>query len=361
MALSLAPGIGARTCLELLATFGSPAAIRGASAEELARHGVRQKGIQALREPNQALISAILAWAEQRAAHVLTLADPRYPPQLTRIPDPPPVLYVRGRVELLREPQIAIVGSRNPSPLGLEITRDFAHRLAAAGLVVTSGLAVGIDGAAHEGALATGETIAVLGTGPDRVYPARHRDLALQIIQRGALVSEFPPGWGPLASHFPRRNRLISGLSLGVLVTEAALQSGSLITARLALEQGREVFAVPGSIRNPLSRGCHALIREGARLIEDPNEIIAELAPHLRAALGTGRPETETPRAESSTPGPSDEQAQLLAAMGYDPVTLDELTQRTGRPVAEISPLLLLMELEGHVSSLPGGRYVRTR
>ncbi len=354
LALSLAPGIGPRTCLDLIETFGSPSAVLAATHAQLSQCGLKPATIAALHAPDQGLIGAILAWADQPDAYLVTLADPRYPPLLTQIHDPPPLLYVRGRVELLRDPQIAIVGSRNPTPGGSEITRTFARRLAAAGLVITSGLASGIDGAAHAGALETGTTLAVLGTGPDRVYPAVHRDLARRILEQGALVSEFPPGWGALANHFPRRNRLISGMSLGVLVTEAALQSGSLITARLALEQGREVFAIPGSIRNPLARGCHALIREGAKLVEEPEEIIADLAPGLRAAL-EGTQEVLSPADPDLTP----DQSRLLAAMGQDPVTPDELTQRTGLPVEQISAALLLIELAGHVSSLPGGRYVR--
>ncbi|QIK39097.1 DNA-protecting protein DprA [Caldichromatium japonicum] len=355
--LSLVPGIGCRTYRKLIETFGSPSAVLSASQAQLGQAGLKPATIAALRAPDPALISAILAWANQPDAHLVTLADARYPTLLAQIHDPPQILYVRGQVELLCDPQIAIVGSRNPTPAGVEITQFFARRLAEFGLVVTSGLAIGIDGAAHEGALERGETIAVLGTGPDRVYPARHRDLARRILKQGALVSEFPPGCGALAKHFPRRNRLISGMSLGVLVTEAALQSGSLITARLALEQGRKVFAIPGSIRNPMARGCHALIREGAELVEDPAELIAELAPGLRAALKREIGDVPPPQMAS---GLSPEQSQLLVAMGHDPVTLDDLTRRTGLPVEQINAALLLMELAGHVSSLPGGRYTRT-
>jgi DNA processing protein len=277
---------------------------------------------------------------------------------------------VRGDPHLLSEPQIAIVGSRSPTPSGLEITRDFARRLARDGLVITSGLAIGVDGAAHAGALETGRTIAVLGTGPDLVYPAAHRALARRIAESGALVSEFPPGQGPVAGNFPRRNRIISALSLGVLVTEAALKSGSLITARCALEQGRDVFAIPGSIRNPLARGCHALIREGARLVEDPTEIVADLAPQLRALLvagadapaqgasgvASGVPEQDRP----SGPGGLDSDYRaLLDAMGFDPVAPDELIARGPWSAREVSSMLLVLELEGHVSSSPGGRFCR--
>jgi len=338
--------------------FGSPSAVLAVDDERLERMGLRPETIAALRRPDQARIEGILTWAEHPDAHLITRADPRYPPLLTQIADPPPLLYARGDVALLSEPQIAIVGTRHPTPGGAEITGTFARRLAGQGLIVTSGLAVGIDGTAHAAALETGHSIAVLGTGPDLVYPAVHRDLARRLVGRGVIVSELPPGQGPLASSFPRRNRLISGLSLGVLVTEAAIKSGSLITARLALEQGREVFAVPGSIRNPLSRGCHALIREGAKLVEEPEEILAELAPQLRALLV--EPQAEPARAaEAPAAILPPEQARLLEAIGHDPVNLDELTERTGLAVEQISSMLLLMELEGHVSSLPGGRYAR--
>ncbi|MGQ9830993.1 MAG: DNA-processing protein DprA [Thermochromatium sp.] len=362
LALILAPRIGPRTCARLLGYFGSPSAVLAADDAQLDQIGLKPETIAALRRPDQARIDRILAWAERPDAHLITLADPRYPPLLTQIADPPPVLYARGDADLLSEPQIAIVGSRNPSPNGIEITADFARWLARQGLIVTSGLAIGIDGAAHTAALEVGCSIAVLGTGPDLVYPAVHRDLARRLVERGVMVSELPPGQEPLASSFPRRNRLISGLSLGVLVTEATLKSGSLITARLALEQGREVFAVPGSIRNPLARGCHALIREGAKLVEEPDEILLELAPQLRATLvasersmrGEGADVAPVPLA-SLTP----EQARLLEVIGHDPVNLDELTERTGLAIEQISSMLLLMELEGHVSCLPGGRYAR--
>ncbi|MTW19994.1 DNA-processing protein DprA [Allochromatium palmeri] len=358
LALILAPRVGPRTFVRLMEGFGSPSAVRAASDTRLEQIGLKPETVAALRQPEAELIDTICAWAEQPDAHLITLADPRYPPALTEIADPPPLLYARGDARLLSEPQIAIVGSRNPTPGGREITSDFARRLAGHGLIVTSGLAIGIDGAAHAAALETGHSIAVLGTGPDRVYPAVHRDLARRLVERGVMVSELPPGQGPLASSFPRRNRLISGLSLGVLVTEAALKSGSLITARQALEQGREVFAIPGSIRNPLSRGCHALIREGAKLVEEPDEILAELAPQLRAALLASEraPAIGTPDSVLTLPP---DQAQLLTEMGHDPVTLDDLTSRTGLAVERISSMLLLMELEGHVSSLPGGRYAR--
>jgi DNA processing protein len=281
-----------------------------------------------------------------------------YPSRLREVGAPPPLLFVRGNPALLHEPQLAVVGSRNPTAGGIDTARDFAGYLAGLGLVVTSGLALGIDAAAHEGALATGHTIAVLGTGPDRVYPAAHRDLARRIANTGALVTELLPGTGPHASHFPQRNRIISGLSLGTLVVEAAVGSGSLITARLASEQGREVFAIPGSIHNPLARGCHALIRQGAKLVDSANQILEELGPQLGEFLADGADSAP----EAVVPGPQtsdldDDHGRLLACMGYDPIAPDEIVARTGMPAFEIASMLLLLELKGLVTSHPGGRY----
>lgn len=367
LALSAAPGVGPRTAARLIARFGDPSATRLAPAEELRGLGLRPESIAALRAPDQAAIERALAWAEQPEAHILTRSDPRYPSLLAEIPDPPAVLYVRGDPLALAEPQIAVVGSRNPTPQGQQVTSELASRLAAWGLLVTSGLAVGVDGAAHQGALQSGRTIAVLGTGPDQVYPARHRDLARQIVGRGALVSEYPPGEVPRAHNFPRRNRLISGLALGTLVTEAALRSGSLITARHALEQGREVLAVPGSVRNPLARGCHALIRDGARLVEDADQILAELAPLLRGLIAASEPATPqatAPSADAHLGAGAEldpDYRGLLDAMGYDPIALDELVGPTGLSIQNLSSMLLVLELEGHVSSAPGGRYCRVR
>lgn len=355
--LSQVPGVGPRTFAKLLGHFGSPGAVLAASAERLSRAGLRPETVSAMARPDEALVEHALAWAQQPDAHILTLADADYPAPLKEIPDPPPVLYARGDPSLLAEPQIAIVGSRNPTPGGRETTRELASGLAGFGLVITSGMAMGIDGAAHRAALeASGKTIAVLGTGPDLVYPAAHRDLARRIVDSGAMVSELPPGQGPLARNFPRRNRIISGLSLGVLVTEAALKSGSLITARSALEQGREVFAVPGSVRSPLTQGCHALIREGARLVQTAEEILDELAPQLRSLIAADAPPSAAAVDASALDA---EQRNVLEAMGFDPVAPDELIGRTGLSADRISSILLLMEIEGHVSSIPGGRYCR--
>lgn len=344
-----------------------------ASARDLAEFGLAPESIDAIKRPDRDALGRILAWSQHTDSHILPISDPRYPPMLAQIADPPTLLYVRGAPELLLDPQLAIVGSRSPTIGGVEITLEFSRWIAARGITVTSGLARGIDAAAHRGALETGRTIAVLGTGPDRVYPAAHRKLAQTIAERGALVSEYPPGQGPLAHHFPRRNRIISGLSLGVLVTEAALRSGSLITARWSLEQGREVFSVPGSIRNPLARGCHALIRDGASLAEHPSEILAELAPQLNQALQDLGPRRrrdgqcereqgrEIPLRGMAEDGLDADYRALLEAMGFDPVAPDELIARSGLAAREVASMLLVLELEGHVSSSPGGRYCRMR
>ncbi|MBI5461507.1 MAG: DNA-protecting protein DprA [Gammaproteobacteria bacterium] len=316
-----------------------------------------------LRTADWPTIDQDLLWAEQDGNHILRLNSADYPSLLREIPDPPPLLYVHGHIEALHTPQLAMVGSRNPSAGGQETARTFAAQLGGVGLTITSGLALGIDAASHAGALdnngdSNGTTIAVMGTGLDRVYPARHRDLAHDIVSRGgALVAEFPIGTGPRPENFPRRNRIISGLSLGTLVVEAAPRSGSLTTARHAVEQGREVFAIPGSIHNPLARGCHALIRQGAKLVETAEDILEE----LREALGVY---TER-RVQISTPWPSSpetltpDQTQLLDYMGFDIVSIDQLVARSGLTAAAVSSMLLILELDGRVISQAGGRYVR--
>jgi DNA processing protein len=284
---------------------------------------------------------------------------PGFPAQLEAIPDPPETLHLRGDPAVLAAPGIAIVGSRRPTPAGRATAFEFARQLAARGLVVTSGLAAGIDAAAHRGALAAGGlTVAVCGTGLDRTYPEGHAALARDIAARGALVSEFPPGTLPLPHHFPRRNRIISGLSLGVLVVEARYRSGSLITARLAAEQGREVFALPGSIHNPLARGCHRLIRDGARLVETVEEVVAGLQADLFAAL----PATAAqPRGtEANSAGPLDRESKiLLNACGFEPVDVDTLVRRTGLAAASVASLLVMLELRGEVEPSAGGTYCR--
>ena len=266
------------------------------------------------------------------------------------------MLFVRGDPAWLARPQLAMVGSRNPSAGGRRLAEDFAVSLSRAGLIVTSGLALGIDAASHLGALrGGGGTLAVAGTGPDRIYPARHRDLAQAIVERGAMVSEFAPGTPALPGNFPRRNRIISGLSLGVLVVEAACQSGSLITARLAAEQGREVFALPGSVHNPLARGCHHLIRQGAKLVEDIPDILEELGP--LAAVSPCRSASGDTEGKPDGTLPADQQ-QLLTTLGFEPVSIDELVTRSGLTADRVSSMLMSMELQGCVTS-SGGRYCR--
>ncbi|NUR23567.1 DNA-processing protein DprA [Frateuria sp.] len=316
-----------------------------------------------LGRPVTARLAADLAWLAAPGHRLLCCTDADFPPLLEHIAQPPAALFVDGDAALLLRPQVAIVGARGATAGGLAHARRFASVLAQAGFVITSGMADGVDGAAHAATLDVGApTIAVVGTGPDRVYPRQHHALAQTIAAHGALVSEFPPGTAPRADHFPRRNRLIAGLALGTLVVEADLKSGSLITARLAGEQGREVFALPGSVHNPLARGCHRLIREGARLVEEPIELIEALAPAARA-LGVElaarlASTTGAGRAVSADPAERDPDYRLLDdALGHDPATLDELSARTGLPAAALSSMLLLLELDGRVESLPGNRY----
>ncbi|MCK9530291.1 MAG: DNA-processing protein DprA [Gammaproteobacteria bacterium] len=309
-----------------------------------------------LRRPDWATAEADLAWADGDQRHILPLDDPRYPPLLGALPDAPPVLFVLGDPTALSAPQLAMVGSRNPTPTGAETAYAFARHLAGAGLVITSGLALGVDAASHKGALdAPGQTIAVAGTGLDRVYPARHKGLAHAIAAEGALVSEFPPGTPPLPHHFPRRNRIISGLSAGTLVVEAALGSGSLITARTAVEQGREVFAIPGSIHNPLARGCHRLIREGAKLVETAADVLEELAPQLRAALAQPEAADRTPAVELDPAA-----CRLLESLDQAPTSVDLLVERSGLTAETVSSMLLVLELQGYVAAVNGGHYIRT-
>src|SRR6056297_1672330 len=343
------------------------------SDRDLGRIGLSREFIRAIKHPDQARLDAALAWLDHPSHHLISRNDEYYPPLLRRIGDAPLALFVNRRPRWCLRPQLAIVGSRNATPGGLAIAREFAEDLSRAGMVITSGLALGVDGVAHRAAMdAGGITLAVGGTGPDQVYPARHRDLARRIVDNGAVISSFAPGVGPRAGHFPARNRIISGMSAGVLVIEAGIRSGSLITARLAGEQGREVFAVPGSIRNPMARGCHRLIRQGARLVESPDEIvdelrplIAELAGELRGLLTPDSPlssESGAPAGadaiESDAPDPQIE--TLLAAVGYDPTSVDEIMARTELTTQAVSSMLLELELQGRVAALGGGRYSRT-
>ena len=354
IALQRVPGLGPATLSRLLQQFESPQQIL--DNPNLAQD-LSASVMDGLRRPDWQQVEADLAWLEADHRYLLPIDDQRYPALLREISDPPPLLYVQGDVSLLSQWQLAIVGSRNPSASGRQTAFDFSRYLASGGLTITSGLAAGIDGAAHQGALAAGgKTIAVVATGLDRVYPAKHRDLAHQISEQGVLVSESPLGTSPRAELFPRRNRIISGLSLGTLIVEAALKSGSLITARMAMEQAREVFAIPGSIHNPLSRGCHQLIREGAKLVETADDILEELG----ALAGVSAPEND-PLAEDKVSHKKDGDYQILfETLGFDPIPIDKLIENSGLTADAVSSMLLLLELEGEVESLPGGRYVRT-
>ena len=360
------PGLGPALLRAMLGVHGGRAReVLAQPVDTLCReHGLDAQARSWLKAPDDLRLDADLAWLAQPGHHLLRFVDDDFPPQLDSIDQPPAVLFVDGNPELLLRPQLAIVGARNASAQGIEDSRDFARRLAASGLVIASGLADGIDGAAHAAALdAGGSTLAVLGTGVDMVYPRKHHDLANRIAHEGALVSEFPLGTPAQAENFPRRNRIISGLSLGTLVIEAGLRSGSLITARLAAEQGREVFVLPGSIHNSRKRGCHRLIRDGARLVETFEEVVAALGPAARdlgMALAARLSDDERAPQTSSAAGAADpDYALLLQALGNDPVSLDTLAERSGLSVSALSSMLLLLELDGVVALLPGGRYQR--
>lgn len=367
-----APGLGRASARALLAAFGSASAVlRAAPAQWRAVAGGAAASALARREPEiEARLHAARAWlGVSPRRQVITLGDSGYPPALLSTEDPPLMLFVEGRAELLSAPALGIVGSRHPTPQGAANAREFASHLSAEGWAIVSGLAQGIDGSAHDGALAgRGSTVAVIGTGPDIAYPRQHAALARRIAEAGALVSEFAPGTPPLAENFPLRNRIIAGLGRGTLVVEAALQSGSLITARLAVEAGREVFAIPGSIHSPQSRGCHALIRQGAKLVESAADILEELQPSGGAAgdrPANNREHTPRPRSaaiigsDGAEAAPSGAAEGLLEALGHDPVTLDALGARTGLPAGLLGARLLELELSGEVARLPGGLFQR--
>ncbi|MES2403423.1 MAG: DNA-processing protein DprA [Pseudomonadota bacterium] len=363
LTLLRAPGLGGAGLRALLQRAGSARAICR-DARKLRAAGLEPAALEWIVHPETARLDADLAWLAQPGHRLLHCDEVDFPPQLETIPQPPAALFAAGDPAVLLAPQIAIVGARSATAQGLANARDFARTLSRAGLTVTSGMADGIDGAAHTAALdAGGQTVAVVGTGPDVVYPRKHRDLAARIVQQGAIVSEFPPGTEARPDHFPRRNRLIAGLSLGTLVVEAGLQSGSLITARLAAEAGREVFALPGSIHNPLAKGCHRLIRDGARLVETAAEVIEALAPAaqaqgagLRARLEADGEEAD-PGSDARTQDP--DYVKLLTTLGDVPASLDELADRTGLTPAALSSMLLLLELEGVVAPSVNGRWQR--
>lgn len=373
--LQLTPGIGNGAARKLLAHFGLPANIFSQSLGALQAIVSATKAQALLQLPTEFQSQLELTWswiqADTPCRHVLTLADPDYPQSLLNMEDPPLLLYAMGPAEIWRnaglngvaDRSVAVVGSRNPTPQGAANARQFSLALAQAGLTVVSGLALGVDGNAHEGALegsTEGQlaTVAVVGTGLDRVYPRQHRVLAHRIAQSGILLSEYALGTPPLAANFPKRNRLIAGLSRGTLVVEAALQSGSLITARLAIEQGKDVFSIPGSIHSTQSRGCHALIKQGAKLVESAQDILEE----MQVATTTGG--TTNLIAEDADPISSRESIRvdaspLLLALGFDPTSLDNLQSRTGLDTATLQAQLMTLELDGHVARLPGGLFLR--
>jgi DNA processing protein len=346
VALSQVPGLGDERLRRLLQAFGSPAAVFSATAASLHQY-VKPAVAEAIMEgPDEATLVQLANWLDQPDNDIITLADTDYPQLLLNIADPPPLLYLKGLRALLNAPALAIVGSRNATAQGLSNAEAFAQTIGTAGLCIVSGMAHGIDAAAHRGGLRNpASSIAIIGTGMDKVYPAANRELAHLLAAQGLLVSEFPLGTPPLAANFPRRNRIISGLSLGCLVVEASLQSGSLITARMALEQGREVFAIPGSIHSPQAKGCHHLIKQGAKLVECAQDVLDELGDFISV--------------DSIGKTPADENHPLYPYMGFDPVGLDTLGLRSGLTIEALSAILLQLELEGRVISLPGGLYQR--
>ncbi|MDE2427627.1 MAG: DNA-processing protein DprA [Burkholderiales bacterium] len=352
--LEQTPGVGPETARKLLAAFGLPEQIFATSYFVLATVVSAKVAAALCQQPDARLVKQIdltLDWCAQEGNQVLCLADTAYPSSLLEIPDPPILLYVKGRAELLTAPMLAVVGSRNATAQGIRNANQFAENLSHAGLTISSGLAAGVDAAAHEGALrGTASTVAVIGTGADIVYPARNRQLAHLIAERGCIVSEYPLGMPAVASNFPRRNRIISGLAKGVLVIEAAAQSGSLITARMAAEQGREVFAIPGSIHSPLARGCHQLIKQGAKLVESAQDILEEL--HVSVPV-------PVPAQNTLLPTEVFAESVLLTHLGYDPVHLDVLAMRSGIDAGSLNAQLLELELLGQVEALPGSVFRR--
>lgn len=341
--LSQVPGLGDQALRLLLQQLGSPEAVLQASVSTLSK-SIKPAIAQAVADARTTDLSPVDVWLSDPLNRILTIEDAEYPRALLNTADPPLLLYAKGNVDLLNRPALAIVGSRNASTQGLRNAEAFAQSLSEAGLCIVSGLAHGVDAAAHTGGLrGNGSSIAVVGTGLDKVYPAANRELAHQLAHQGIILSEFPLGTPPLAYNFPRRNRIISGLSLGCLVVEASLQSGSLITARLASEQGREVFAIPGSIHSPQSKGCHALIKQGAKLVESAQDVLEELGV-------SARPSSIAP---VSQPHP------LFEHLGFDPVDFDYLLQQSGLTIDALSAILLQLELDGAIETLPGGLYQR--
>ncbi len=361
-----AKGIGPSSIRRIVEHFGGAADALKAGDHALLAAGLKPEGIAAYRA--QAQDAAIPDWQWLNASnqhHILTPEDSRYPELLKRIRTAPPLLFVLGNADLLNDPQIAVVGTRNPTQGGKDNARAFAAHFAANGLTVTSGLAVGVDAYAHEAALDNGgHTLAVVGNGLDIIYPLRNRRLAERMVANGAIVSEFPIGTAALPQHFPRRNRIISGMSFGALIVEAALQSGTLTTARHAMEQGREVFAIPGSIHNPLARGCHHLIKQGAKLVETANDILEEIAPQLTAYLQQDSQPSRSVvptllSAEDCTSELDPDYACVLNTLGHEPLPIDQIILNTGLTAEAVSSILLMLELQGFVAACGGGHYMR--
>ena len=384
LALNHVPNLGPLKIQSLLEYFESPEAIFQAGKTAWQQAGLTEKTLHSLSAPDWEKVDSDLGWAEQKNAAIVTINDPVYPPMLKSISDAPTLLYVLGQKAVLQQPQLAMVGSRNPSHAGLDTAHEFAACFARMGLTVTSGLALGIDAASHRGALSesaavgSGYTIAVAGTGLDRVYPAKHRDLAHEIVEKGVLISEYAPGTPPLPANFPRRNRIISGLSMGVLVVEAALQSGSLITARCANEQGREVFAVPGSIHHPLAKGCHTLIRQGAKLVETAEHVLEELGGFIGlmaqnqrdstiasgvnvADVGASLGQNNAKNEPNSGINVDEEYKQVLKCIDFEPTSVDKVVERSGLTADAVCSMLLVLELQGYVTALSGGYYCQSR
>ena len=357
------PQLGPVGIRHLLENLGSPEQIIDAPTTALRELKTPNTAIRWLKTSSSSDIEYELDWCSKQQHHAISIFDETYPYLLRELHDAPTLLFIKGDVDLLSFPQLAIVGSRNPTHVGQQIAFEFAQYLSQCGLVISSGLAQGIDGESHKGALTKGKTIAVCATGLDRVYPAKHHQLAQQIAEQGALVSEFLPGTELHKSFFPRRNRLISGLSIGTLVVEASVRSGSLITAQYALEQWREVFAIPGSIHNPMSKGCHKLIKQGAKLVEKADDILEELQSHLQHLKHTLNFKMNNENSFSQSTDVSmlnDEYQDLLEVISYNPISIDELIEHSNFKADQISSMLLILELEGFVSNAGSGRYTRT-
>ncbi len=383
-----APGIGGASIQRLLSHFGSVSVALDSSDQELTKAGLKPAKIALLRATKPDDVNIDIDWLQSGTQrHILLPSDTNYPAALKNTQSPPPLLFAVGNTSLLNDPQIAMVGSRSPTTGGKDNARAFASHLAQSGLCITSGLALGIDAISHTGALdSDGSTIAVVATGMDIIYPARNRKLAERIAEQGLIVSEFPIGVRPQAQNFPRRNRIISGMSVGTLVVEAALRSGSLVTARHAMEQGREVFAIPGSIHNPMARGCHQLIRQGAKLVETATDILEEISAQLHIFIdpqnsdnlqnktaGTQPTSLKTPTKTANRPrkptvsspiaaeeySPDSDECLILDVLGHDPVPVDQIVLKTGLTTEEVSSMLLMMELQGYIAACGGGHYMR--